>query len=94
MDDQSPAGASVAVPLGRLPVEVRGRDAVLHALAQEHGLVVLTGMGGIGKSTVAAELARLVQAGRRVWWVSAADPSSLVAGIATVARNLGASEPA
>jgi tetratricopeptide (TPR) repeat protein len=84
--------ASVAVPLGRLPVEVRGRDALLDALEQERGLVVLTGMGGIGKSTVAAELARRVHRARRVWWVSAADPSSLVAGITTVARNLGAGE--
>lgn len=88
--DGGVAGASVAVPIGRLPAEVRGRDEVLSVLGRQRGLVVLAGMGGIGKSTVAAELARQVQAERRVWWVSAADPSSLVAGIATVARSLGA----
>jgi tetratricopeptide (TPR) repeat protein len=86
------AGASVAVPLGRLPVEVRGREAVLRTLEHQRGLVVLTGMGGVGKSTVAAELARQARADRQVWWVSAADPSSLVAGLTTVARAIGASD--
>lgn len=85
-------GASVAVPLGRLPVEVRGRDAVMRSLERERGLVVLAGMGGVGKSTVAAELARRARPERTVWWVSAADLSGLVAGIATVARSLGANE--
>src|SRR5205823_6170888 len=61
-------GASVGIPLGRLPVRVRGRDELLGRLAAERGLVVLTGMGGIGKSTVAAELARLTSASRPVWW--------------------------
>jgi tetratricopeptide (TPR) repeat protein len=85
-------GASVGVPLGRLPGEVRGREPVLAWLREQRGLVVLTGMGGVGKSTVAAELARLEQAERRVWWVSAADASSLVAGLVTVARLLGATD--
>jgi Tetratricopeptide repeat/Domain of unknown function (DUF4062)/NB-ARC domain len=92
LDEGGLAGGSVAVPLGRLPIEVRGRDAVLRALRQQRGLVVLAGMGGIGKSTVAAELARQMQPERRVWWVSAADPSRLVASLVTVARNLGASQ--
>jgi tetratricopeptide (TPR) repeat protein len=85
-------GASVAVPLGRLPVDVRGRDDVLRSLRGQRGLLVLAGMGGVGKSTVAAELARFVALDEPVWWVSAADASSLVSGIITVARRLGAGE--
>jgi tetratricopeptide (TPR) repeat protein len=85
-------GASVAVPLGRLPVSVRGRDELLGQLRTERGVVVLAGMGGIGKSTVAAELARLTQATRPVWWVAALDASSLAGGMVTVARRLGANE--
>lgn len=85
-------GASVSVPLGRLPAEVRGRETLLLWLREQRGLVVLAGMGGVGKSTVAAELARLVQSDRRVWWMSATDASRLVAGIVTVARAVGATE--
>jgi tetratricopeptide (TPR) repeat protein len=83
------AGASVAAPLGRLPLELRGREDLLRQLRGDRGLVVLTGMGGVGKSTVAAELARHADP---VWWVSAADASSLAAGILTVARRLGAGD--
>ena len=83
-------GASVAVPVGQLPVEVRGRDDLLASLRDERGVIVLAGMGGVGKSTVAAEVARLVQPERWVWWVSAVDASSLAAGMVTVARLLGA----
>jgi tetratricopeptide (TPR) repeat protein len=86
------ATASVAVPVGRLPVVVRGRDTLLRALLDQRGLVVLAGMGGIGKSTAAIELARLAQPDRRVWWVSAVDGTCLVAGMLTVARRLGATE--
>jgi thymidylate kinase len=78
----------VAVPVGRLPIEVRGRNELLSSLAGRTGLVVLTGMGGVGKSTVAAGLARIVhRTGRTVWWVSAADQSTFAAGIVTVARD-------
>src|SRR5215831_2932256 len=60
--------ASVSVPLGRLPPRVRGRDELLRSLEGRRGLVVLAGMGGTGKSTVAVELARRVQPARPVWW--------------------------
>jgi hypothetical protein len=87
-------GASVAVPLGRLPIDVRGRAQLLRSMREHRGLIVLTGMGGIGKSTVVAELARQIQAaGRPVWWVSAANQSTFAAGMVTVARQLGATEP-
>jgi tetratricopeptide (TPR) repeat protein len=90
--DRGVSGASVTAPLGRLPVEVRGREALLRSLRDDRGLVVLAGLGGVGKSTVAAELARLVRAERDVWWVSAADVSSLVGGMVTVSRRLGGSQ--
>jgi tetratricopeptide (TPR) repeat protein len=86
------SGASVAVPLGRLPLAVRGREQLLRSLRRERGLAVLAGMGGVGKSTVAAELARRLQSERPVWWVSAADVASLTGGMVTVARRLGASD--
>src|SRR5215472_3101073 len=69
-------GASVAVPLGRQPLEVRGRDELLNVLRCERGVVVLAAMGGMGKSTVAAELTQRVPRDWPVWWVSAADSSS------------------
>lgn len=83
-------GGSVAVPLGRLPLEVRGREGLLRTLEAERGLVVLAGMGGVGKSTVAAELARRLRPRIPVWWVGAWDRPSLAAGLVTVARLLGA----
>ncbi|MFC6878968.1 MULTISPECIES: tetratricopeptide repeat protein [Actinomadura] len=98
-------GMSVAVPTGALPVEVRGRDAVLGELKRwaarpgsagaagaAGAVVVLAGMGGQGKTTLATALAgHRAARGKPVWWVSAADRSSLAAGLVTVARRLGAS---
>ena len=89
-------GMSVAPPVGRLPAAVHGRAALLDELRglvrRPPGVVVVVvGMGGIGKSTVAAELARQVaRPRRRVWWITATDGSSLAAGLITVARELGA----
>jgi tetratricopeptide (TPR) repeat protein len=92
-------GASISAPLGRLPREVRGRDSLLrrlHDRLNHGGLVVLTGPGGVGKSTIAAELVRQIQDRTRfagehcdVWWVSGANASSLNAGLVSVARRLG-----
>jgi hypothetical protein len=95
-------GVSLGVPLGRLPADVRGREELLQQLVQQlpaGGLVALTGMGGVGKSTVAAEVARRARVprllrrplARQVWWVSAATVTSLTACMAGVARRLGAS---
>jgi hypothetical protein len=96
-------GLSVLPPTGRLPSKVRGRDDLLRDLVKlvRHppgGFVVLSGMGGVGKSTVATALAAQVrhgQVGRRrcdVWWVSVADRSSLASAMVTVAQHLGASD--
>jgi tetratricopeptide (TPR) repeat protein len=89
--DPGAVGASVAVPVGRLPLAVHGQDELLRWLREQRGMVVLAGMGGVGKSTVAAALARQVQSDRLVWWVQAADASSVTGGVVTVARRLGAS---
>lgn len=94
-------GLPVTVPLGRLPAMVRGRDALLaelrRALAKKprgrNGTWVLTGMGGLGKSTVALATAQTAQArGWRVWWVTAADAASLTGGMLEVLHQLGAPE--
>jgi hypothetical protein len=50
-----------------LPLEMRGRDELLHQFRSQPGLVVLVGIGRVSNSTVAAELARLEQPERLVW---------------------------
>ncbi|WP_329177383.1 tetratricopeptide repeat protein [Streptomyces sp. NBC_01477] len=98
-------GMSVAPPVGALPTQIRGRGRLMRRLRRwlrkpPGVVVVLAGMGGVGKSTTAAALARdsarTRRTGRRsrpVWWVRAADSLSLAGGLASVARQLGA-EPA
>jgi tetratricopeptide (TPR) repeat protein len=96
-----PSGMSVLAPTGELPEEVRGRDWLLRelhrALRRPSGAaVVLAGMGGVGKSTLAAALAERAQRAGRwgratlVWWVPVAEVASLTGGLVTVARQLGA----
>lgn len=96
------SGMSVTPPLGGVPERVRGRDQVLVQLQRwlrkpPGSVIVVGGAGGMGKSTMAAALARhaagMRRVGRRrraVWWVQAADSVSLSAGLASVARRLGA----
>jgi tetratricopeptide (TPR) repeat protein len=88
----------LAPPLQSLPVEIRGRseEIALVVKAAKSGsgrIIVLAGMGGIGKSTIAATAAEHArqQTKRIVWWVSAAQPGSLTAGMLSIARGLGAS---
>ena len=96
-------GTSVAPPTGLLPTALRGREEPLRQLlGQLHRppgtTVVLAGLGGAGKSTVATLLADKVRSGRagrrhdRVWWISAADRDGLMAGLLTVAQELDAPE--
>lgn len=91
---------SFAPPLGRLP-EVRGRTELVRHLERRFrsgGKVqVLTGMGGIGKSTVAlalcAALSRRAPRQRPlIWWVPATDTTSLTAAMLSISRELGASD--
>ncbi|QKV80393.1 tetratricopeptide repeat protein [Amycolatopsis sp. Hca4] len=73
-----------------------GRRALLDDLlaltrGSQRKPAVLTGAGGMGKTTVAAALAEHVRArGGRVWWISAVDPVALSQGLMTVARQMGA----
>jgi tetratricopeptide (TPR) repeat protein len=93
---------SAAPPLGRLDPQrpLRGRGKLVEALVglvdrQSSGprVQVLQGLGGCGKTSIALEVAaRIAARGRPVWWVSAADTMSLVAGMLAVARQLGASD--
>jgi hypothetical protein len=59
----------------------------------QQGPVVLAGPGGTGKTTVAAAMAEHAQAlGQDVWWISAADPVTLLRGLTAVARHLGTAD--
>jgi tetratricopeptide (TPR) repeat protein len=92
-------GLPVAVPLGRLPSDVRGREAVLHdmrSLLARHSRPssrtwVLAGMGGVGKSTIALSLAEAAQKqGWQVWWVTALNSMSMTGGMVEILHQLGA----
>jgi len=95
-----PGALPVTPPVGRLPVDVRGRRALMAELRQSlirykpRGTVwVLTGMGGLGKSTAALAIADTALArGFRVWWVTATDTAALTGGMLEVLGQLGAPE--
>ncbi|GAA4567407.1 tetratricopeptide repeat protein [Planotetraspora kaengkrachanensis] len=99
-DSAAEGALPVAVPVGRLPPEVLGRDDMLAELTRalgrrkrNPGAWVLAGMGGVGKSTVALWLAAEARKrGWKVWWVSAADALSLRGGIVEILRQAGAPE--
>ncbi|MFE2174641.1 tetratricopeptide repeat protein [Kitasatospora sp. NPDC059462] len=88
---------TVAPPLGLRDTSrpLRGRADALARLeaAAPAGdrLLVLCGMGGCGKTTLALELAaRRTEAGCRVWWVEARNGPALEAALRAVARQAGA----
>jgi hypothetical protein len=94
--DQVPEPAiSIAPPVGQWDesLPIRGRDELLSELA--YGVVgsrvwVIHGLGGAGKTRLALEAAFTAQQrGTDVWWVSAVDADTLVAGIHAVGRRLG-----
>lgn len=90
------ASASLAVPTADAPPRVRGREQLLRRLHRAAyrptGKVqILTGLGGVGKSTLAVEVCRLADAERRrAWWISANDLPSLTEGLVSLAEELGA----
>jgi tetratricopeptide (TPR) repeat protein len=101
LDEAQVTAIPVGVPTGLLPPFVRDRNTeftrLRQSLRQLSGqFVVLAGMGGVGKSTIASAFADYVGHKRtrwgraNVWFVSAADTLSLTGGLATVARELGA----
>jgi tetratricopeptide (TPR) repeat protein len=89
-------GMSISPPIGQLDHPVHGRDELLDSLAQDlHSpngeFHVLAGLGGVGKTTVALELTRRAAGQMPVWWVTAASPAVLAAGMRLVAATVGAS---
>jgi DNA-binding SARP family transcriptional activator len=74
-----------------------GRKALLAAVGaaldddtRRPRAVALTGLGGVGKTELALELAHLRhREGRVAWWVSAEDPAGTATGLAALAAALG-----
>jgi hypothetical protein len=103
---QAPGGdsqAGVAVRLAPRPVYLAGREDLLEDLdarlavgrAAGPGVVVLYGLGGAGKTSVAVEYAHRQAAGLGVvWQLPAEDPAGLAAGFAELAAQLGAGDAA
>lgn len=93
MSDASVSDLSVAVPEDSVEHRIRGREELLTALeervAYTGGRLVLCGVGGSGKSTVALALARRVGAERKVWWVDATTPAAFVEALREVAVQAG-----
>jgi len=87
---------SVAPPVGQRDEQLplRGRDQILAEITGSGACVwVVYGLGGCGKTRLALEAAfRAQQDGVAVWWVSATDPASVVAGMRAVGRRLGISD--
>ncbi len=94
----------ITVPQRRVsPDRVHGRDTLLRQVTallddgedvrhqRQVGVVVLHGIGGIGKTTVALEIAhRALARGVTTWWVPADDPDSMRAALYAVAFSAGA----
>jgi tetratricopeptide (TPR) repeat protein len=77
---------------GRMGLLERLRSA-LTEVSYGPAVVALTGMGGVGKSQLAAEYAYRWQTDYdRVWWVRAEQPATLLADYAALADQLGLPE--
>ena len=92
-------GHGVAVRLAPRPVYLAGREELLAGLDARlaagagPGVVVLSGMGGAGKTSVAVEYAHRQAGGLGVvWQLPAEDPAGLAAGFAELAAHLGAGD--
>ncbi|MGW7483137.1 tetratricopeptide repeat protein [Nonomuraea muscovyensis] len=83
-------------PTGQLPNHVRGRDGLLDDLralvkTPDGKTHLLSGMGGVGKTSVALQIAAEAQAeGRPTWWVPATDAQTFTLHMLGLARELGA----
>jgi len=93
--------AGVAVRLAPRPVFLAGRDGLLAELDARlaarqpagPGIVVLCGLGGAGKTSVAVEYAHRQLAGcMAVWQLPAEEPAALAAGFGDLAAQLGAGD--
>ena len=92
------AAVSIAPPVGQRDetLPLRGRDQLLAEFVGPGPRVrvrVLHGLGGCGKTRLALEAAFGAQRrGTEVWWVSAAEQSSLEAGMRALGRRLGVTD--
>ena len=90
-------GPGLAVRLAARPVFLAGREELLAGLDARlagrgagPGVVVLCGLGGAGKTSVAVEYAyRQADRCAVVWQLPAEDPAGLAAGFAGLAAHLG-----
>jgi plasmid stability protein len=93
---QREAAVSIAAPVGQRDdsLPLRGRNELLAELAGADPRVrVLHGLGGCGKTRLALEVAyQAQQDGAEVWWVSAAEPGVLAAGMQALGRRLGVTD--
>ncbi|MFJ9825504.1 tetratricopeptide repeat protein [Streptomyces sp. NPDC101160] len=84
---------TVAPPFGRRGTPLRGRGELLARLCSASGTQVLYGLGGVGKTSLALEVADvLARGGAPVWWVAAQDAGRLAGGLRAVARRVGVRE--
>ena len=89
--------ASFRPPNGRIQGRIQGRDAILSQLSQaisdRDGKVrILVGMGGVGKSSIALQIALSAgESGRQVWWIESSNQSNLTSSLLGLAAHLGAS---
>ena len=90
------AAISIVPPIGQRSddLPLRGRDKLLAELSAPGPRVrILHGLGGCGKTRLALEAAFLAQRdGTEAWWVSAADRSTLEAGMRALGRRLGVTD--
>ena len=93
---QREPAVSIAAPVGQRDagLPLRGRDGLLAELAGAGPRVrVLHGLGGCGKTRLALEAAfQAHQRGTEVWWISAAEPGVLAAGMGALGRRLGVTD--
>ena len=96
----------ITVPQRRgSPHRLHGRDTLLRHVAafldngddvrqqRQAGVVVLHGIGGVGKTTVELEIAhRALARGVTTWWVPADDPDRMRAALYAVAFSAGAQD--
>ena len=88
-------GAAADVPGGTGPIAGRAGYPPGQPDGAGAGVVVLCGLGGAGKTSVAVEYAHRQLAGCRVvWQFAAGEPAELAAGFAELAVQLGAGDAA
>jgi hypothetical protein len=98
-DNSAPSPGTIAPPFGRLVSHIVGRSDILsdleHIVAEPDGSAhVLCGLGGIGKSTVALEIARRCrEQDHTIWWLSCPSADAVTSSMLTIGTEyLGLSE--